>query len=127
MKIRASQLPPGVLESIENPDPLQGEDIIIEKDNGEIVGAIIQPGAYKYFSKKVEEEEDRIDAESGEKYTLQSKTPDDLSKENSSEIEQLVTAHNVEMVKRNELKEFFKPYQKDMAGFKFSREEANER
>lgn len=42
-------------------------------------------------------------------------------------MEQLVKAYKIEMAKRNELKEFFKPYQKDMTGFKFSREEANER
>jgi len=42
-------------------------------------------------------------------------------------MEQLVKAYKVEMAKRNELEEFFKPYQKDMTDFKFSREEANER
>ncbi len=42
-------------------------------------------------------------------------------------ITQLVKAYKMEIAKRNELKEFFRPYQKDMAGFKFSREEANER
>lgn len=42
-------------------------------------------------------------------------------------ITQLVKAYEMEIAKQNELKEFFKPYQKDMAGFKFSREEANER
>ncbi|WP_141699287.1 hypothetical protein [Candidatus Thiosymbion oneisti] len=42
-------------------------------------------------------------------------------------MEQLVKAYKIEIAKRNELKEFFKPYQKDMTGFKFSREEANER
>ena len=30
-------------------------------------------------------------------------------------------------MKRNKLKEFFKPYQKNMSEFKFDREEANER
>ncbi len=52
MKVKASQLPTDVLKSIENPDPLQGEDIIIERDNGEIVGVIIQPEAYNFFIKK---------------------------------------------------------------------------
>jgi hypothetical protein len=40
---------------------------------------------------------------------------------------QLVKTHKVELMKRNELKEFFKPYQKNMSEFKFNREEANER
>ncbi|WP_133512606.1 hypothetical protein [Candidatus Thiosymbion oneisti] len=83
MKVKASQLPPDVLKSIENPDPLQGEDIIIERDNGEVVGVIIQPQAYQYFIEKVTQEEDRIDAALNEKYTPQSKTLDDLLKESS--------------------------------------------
>ena len=40
---------------------------------------------------------------------------------------QLVKTHKAELMKRNELKEFFKPYQKKMSEFKFNREEANER
>ena len=42
-------------------------------------------------------------------------------------MEQLVKAYKAEMMKRNELKSFFKPYQKNMAEFRFNREEANER
>lgn len=85
MKIKASQLPPDVLEYIENPDPLQGEDVIIERDSGEIVGVIVQPEAYEYFIEKVEEKEDRVDADLNEEYTSRSKTLDDLLKENSGE------------------------------------------
>ncbi|MEA3301884.1 MAG: hypothetical protein U9Q75_01300 [Pseudomonadota bacterium] len=40
---------------------------------------------------------------------------------------QLVKTHKVELMKRKKLKEFFKPYQKNMSEFKFDREEANER
>ena len=42
-------------------------------------------------------------------------------------VEQLVKMHKAELMKRNKLKEFFKPYQKNMSEFKFNREEANER
>jgi len=85
MKIKASQLPSDVLEHIENPDPLEGEDIIIERDSGEIIGMIIQPEVYKYFIEKIEEEEDRINASLNEEYTPESKTLEDLLKESSGE------------------------------------------
>ena len=42
-------------------------------------------------------------------------------------IAQLVKSYKNEMTKRDELKEFFKPYLKHMSGFTFDREEANER
>nr|VFJ57609.1 MAG: hypothetical protein BECKDK2373B_GA0170837_106724 [Candidatus Kentron sp. DK]VFJ66814.1 MAG: hypothetical protein BECKDK2373C_GA0170839_11558 [Candidatus Kentron sp. DK] len=42
-------------------------------------------------------------------------------------IAQLVKSYRNEMTKRDELKEFFKPYRKNMLGFTFNREEANER
>ena len=42
-------------------------------------------------------------------------------------MERLVTAHKEEIIKKNELKTFFQIYQKDMRGFTFNREEANER
>lgn len=42
-------------------------------------------------------------------------------------MERLVKTHKAELMKRNGLKEFFKPYQKNMSEFKFNREEANER
>ena len=42
-------------------------------------------------------------------------------------IEQLVKSYKAEITKRDELKAFFKPYQKNIKGFKFNREEANER
>ena len=42
-------------------------------------------------------------------------------------VEQLVKSYKAEMQKRDELKQFFSQYQADMSGFKFSREEANER
>jgi len=42
-------------------------------------------------------------------------------------IERLITQHNEELEKQRALKAFFKPYQQDMTGFKFDREEANAR
>ncbi|WP_156829937.1 hypothetical protein [Methylovulum miyakonense] len=42
-------------------------------------------------------------------------------------IEQLIEKHRNEQAKRRELQAFFKPYQKDMTGFTFDREEANAR
>ena len=42
-------------------------------------------------------------------------------------VEQLVKSYKAEMLKQNELKQFFSQYKTDMTGFKFSREEANER
>lgn len=42
-------------------------------------------------------------------------------------IRQLIKSHKSEITKRDQLKAFFKPYQKNLSGFKFNREEANER
>jgi exoribonuclease II len=42
-------------------------------------------------------------------------------------IERLVKSYKTEIAKRDELKAFFRPYQKNISGFKFNREEANER
>lgn len=44
-------------------DPIE-EDIGIFNDSGELAGVVINPKAYDFFLRKVEEEEDRIDAES---------------------------------------------------------------
>jgi hypothetical protein len=42
-------------------------------------------------------------------------------------LERLIEKHSEELAKHKELKSFFKPYQKDMTGFRFDREEANAR
>ena len=42
-------------------------------------------------------------------------------------LERLIKKHSEELAKKNELKLFFKPYQQDMTGFRFDREEANAR
>ena len=42
-------------------------------------------------------------------------------------LERLIKKHSEELAKKNELKLFFKPYQKDMTNFRFDREEANAR
>ncbi|MCX7103248.1 MAG: hypothetical protein NTX38_17640 [Methylobacter sp.] len=42
-------------------------------------------------------------------------------------IERLIKKHRDEQAKQHELKAFFMPYQKDLTGFKFDREDANAR
>jgi hypothetical protein len=42
-------------------------------------------------------------------------------------IERLIATHSEKLEKERELRSFFRPYQKDLTGFKFEREEANER
>nr|VFJ66938.1 MAG: hypothetical protein BECKFW1821B_GA0114236_112311 [Candidatus Kentron sp. FW] len=42
-------------------------------------------------------------------------------------IAQLVKSYKNEITKRDELKEFFEPYRKNISGFAFNREETNER
>lgn len=42
-------------------------------------------------------------------------------------IAKLVTSYKMGMTKRDELRSFFKNYQKDMSGYAFNREESNER
>ncbi len=44
------------------------EDIGIVDDNGEISGVVVTQAAYAFFLRKVEEEEDRIDGETIEKF-----------------------------------------------------------
>lgn len=42
-------------------------------------------------------------------------------------VERLIEKYRQEQAKQRELKAFFAPYKKDLAGFKFDREEANAR
>lgn len=78
MKIKSSDIPEDLLTKITNPDPLEGEDILIEDNNGVLLGAIIQPSAYKFFLQKVEEREDELDASLSEPYDKNGKSLDDL-------------------------------------------------
>jgi hypothetical protein len=78
MKIKESSLPAEVLGKIKNPDPIEGEDILIENESGELIGVIIQPKAYEFFLKKIEEKEDEIDSALDEKYDSGAKSLDDL-------------------------------------------------
>jgi hypothetical protein len=82
MKIKESSLPADVLELIKNPDPLEGEDILIENSNGELVGVIIQPKAYEFFLRKIEERENELDSALDEQYNSSAKSLDDLMGEN---------------------------------------------
>ncbi len=52
---------------LEEKDPID-EDIGIVDDSGAVVGAVITKNAYDFFLRKVEEEEDRLDAETAEKF-----------------------------------------------------------
>lgn len=78
MKITESSLPADVLGKIKNPDPIEGEDILIESENGELIGVIIQPKAYEFFLKKIEEKEDEIDSALDETYDSGAKNLADL-------------------------------------------------
>ncbi len=42
-------------------------------------------------------------------------------------IERLIKKHSEELSKQRELAAFFRPFQKDMTGFSFDREDANAR
>lgn len=78
MKINEKDLPPALVKSIKHPDPLEGEDIVIQDGAGNTIGVIIQPNAYQFFLKKVKEEEDRRDGALREAYDNKSKTLRDL-------------------------------------------------
>ncbi len=78
MKIKASELPDSLMSLIKNPNSLNGEDILIENNDGTLVGAILQPKAYEFFVKKIEEKEDELDGSLDEPYDESAKTLDDL-------------------------------------------------
>lgn len=78
MKINSNSIPGNLLEKIKNPDPIEGEDILIVNDDGSLVGAILQPKAYEFFLKKIEEKEDELDSSINEPYDKNAKTLDDL-------------------------------------------------
>ena len=78
MKIRSSDLPKEILEKVTNPDPLEGEDLVLVDDNGNVVGVIIQPDAYKFLIQKIEEREDEIDSSLDEKYDPSAPSLEDL-------------------------------------------------
>jgi len=81
MKIKSTDLPENILNLIKNPDPLEGEDIQIEDGNGKLIGVILQPKAYEFFIKKIEEREEELDGELNEPYNNNSKILDELKRE----------------------------------------------
>ena len=85
MKIKENTLPPGLVMFIKNPDPLEGEDIIIQNDAGNTIGVIIQPKAYDFFLKKIKEKEDEIDSQLGDSYDSNSKTLKNLIEDNDND------------------------------------------
>lgn len=78
MKINANKIPADLMDLIQNPDSLEGEDILIENDEGTLIGVILQPKAYEFFIKKVEEKEDELDRDNNETYDRHAKTLDEL-------------------------------------------------
>ena len=81
MKIKDRDIPQELLCKILTPDPLEGEDIIIEDDKGHVVGVIIQPKAYEFLLKKVEEREDENDSQEYESFNKDAPSLDDLMEE----------------------------------------------
>lgn len=85
LKISLKSLPTTVVQAILHPDPLSGEDIQIEDDDGNLLAAIIPANAYQFFLQKVEEREDEIDSKVAEDYDPNAKTLDDFMKEADNE------------------------------------------
>jgi len=81
MRIKSTDLPTNILNLINNPDPLEGEDIQIEDDSGKLIGVILQPKAYEFFVKKIGEREEELDGKLNEPYDNNSKTLDELKRE----------------------------------------------
>jgi len=78
MKISDSTLNDELIKKILNPDPLEGEDILIEDSSGETIGVIIQPKAYQFLLRKIEEIENANDSKEFEKYEGNGSSLDDL-------------------------------------------------
>lgn len=78
MKINQSGISNELLNKIKNPDPLEGEDIIIEDNDRNIIGVIIQPKAYEFFLEQVKSREDQLDSSLNDEYDKNSPTLDDL-------------------------------------------------
>ncbi|MCH8497642.1 MAG: hypothetical protein LAT63_04155 [Marinobacter sp.] len=81
VKIKSSELPDSLLDKVRHPNPLEGEDLIIEDESGKVVGIIIQPEAYAFFLKKVAEREGARDSALDEPYAPDAPTLDDLTRE----------------------------------------------
>ncbi len=82
-KFKLNDLPSELVEMIIKPDLLEGEDIVIEDEKSNICAAIIQPEAFRFFLKKIEEREDEIDFREREfeKHDPNAKTLDELRDE----------------------------------------------
>lgn len=66
-RIDAGSVGQQLVDLISEPDPLE-EDIGIENAAGALIGVVITPSAYEFFLRKVQEEEDRVDAETVEDF-----------------------------------------------------------
>jgi len=78
MKISQNLISKELLDLVLSPDPLEGEDLLIEDNNGTVIGVIIQPDAYNFLLKKLEELEDANDSADFESYDANAPSLDDL-------------------------------------------------
>ena len=85
MKINEKDLPSSLVKSIKNPDPLEGEDIVIQDSSGNTIGIIIQPKAYDFFLRKIKEKENELDSKLSEDYDENSKSLKNLMEDNDNE------------------------------------------
>ena len=85
MKINEKDLPPSLVKSIKNPDPLEGEDIVIQDRAGNTIGVIIQPKAYDFFLRKIKEKENELDSKPSENYDENSKSLKNLMEDDDNE------------------------------------------
>jgi len=84
-RIKLSSLPASLRESIQFPDPIEGEDVLIEDDRGILVAVVILPEAYQLLVRAIEEREDQIDSGPTEEYDPDGKTLDALIEETERE------------------------------------------
>ena len=78
MIVKSSSIPRELIDKIKNPDSLEGDDILIEDEDGTLLGVIIQPNAYRFFLQKVEEREDLLDSALSEPYDSKAVSLDEL-------------------------------------------------
>ncbi len=66
-EIKSNSVGDNLNELLLDPHPID-EDIGILGDDGKLLGVVITPQAYAFFLQKVEEEEDRLDAQTVEDF-----------------------------------------------------------
>jgi len=84
-RIKLSSLPAPLREAILHPDPIEGEDVLIEDDSGIVKAAVVQPEAYQFLVRALEERENEVDTGPTEEYDPEGKTLDALIEETERE------------------------------------------